>query len=487
MTTLHAGSLEEIEIAGPDYERAHVTASIMHLGVGNFHRSHQAVYLDRVLTSGDLGWGICGVGLLPGDAALAAALRAQDGLYTLVTVDPDGSTTARVIGSLVDYLFAPEDPRRVLEQMASPDTRIVSLTITEGGYGVDDATGEFAPDDPLITGDLDGDGLPRSALGFIVDALRLRRERGIPPFTVMSCDNIQSNGRVTRTAVVGFARSRDPELADWIDACVAFPSSMVDRITPVTTAATRSLVSESAGIDDRCPVLSETYLQWVLEDTFTLGRPDLAVVGVQLVDDVLPYELMKLRLLNASHQAIGYLGLLAGFESVHDATRHPALSAILRRYMRREARPTLQSVPGIDLDEYCETLITRFSSTAVEDTLQRLVVDGSERLAKFLVPVVRDQLDSGGEIECCATVLAGWSLHLQSHLEPGADRLTDRRSGELLAIAALEREAPGALLDFAPVFGDLGADERLRDAYLAARADLQRDGALQVAAALGGG
>jgi mannitol 2-dehydrogenase len=486
MRRLDAESLAEIPIARPGYDRAQVTASVVHLGVGNFHRSHQAVYLDRVLASGDLSWGVCGVGLLPSDEPLATALRSQDGLYTLVTVDPHGDRDTQVVGSLVDYLFAPDDPQRVLDRMASPDVRIVSLTITEGGYGVDDTTGAFAPDDPLVSADLAGEGLPRSALGFVVEALRLRRERRVAPFTVVSCDNLPSNGQVTRTAVTGFARARDPELAAWVEASVAFPSSMVDRITPVTTEATRTLVAETLRVEDRCPVLSESYLQWVLEDDFPLGRPDLGRVGVQLVDDVVPYELMKLRLLNGSHQAMSYLGLLAGYEWVHEVCRDPAFVGFVRRYMEREARPTLQPVPGIDLDDYCDQLVTRFASEAVRDTLQRQVVDGSERLAKFLVPVLRDQLRDGGDITCCATVLAGWSLHLQRHCAPGAGGLVDRRATELLAVAEQERATPGALLDLGVVFGDLGADMRLREAYLDARAALLRDGARQTMTSLGG-
>ncbi|RIK11332.1 MAG: mannitol dehydrogenase [Acidobacteria bacterium] len=477
--------LPGLSVPTPAYDRRAVVPSVVHLGVGNFHRSHQAVVLDRVLAAGDLGWGVCGVGLLPGDAGTIASLQAQDGLYTLVTVEPDGSPQARVVGSLVDVRLAPEDPAAVLERLADPVTRIVTLTITEGGYGVDDATGQFRPDDPLILADLDGGAAPRSAVGYLVEALRLRRDRGTGPFTVVSCDNLQGNGQVARTAVLGLARARDPELAGWIAASVPFPSSMVDRITPATTDADRALVRESAGVEDRCPVRSESYLQWVLEDDFAAGRPDLGRAGVQLVEDVAPYELMKLRLLNASHQAIGYLGLLAGYEHVHEVCRDPGLAGFLRRYMDREARPTLAPVPGVDLDDYCTSLLTRFSGDALADTLRRQVVDGSERLAKFLVPVLRDQLAAGGDITCCATVLAAWGRHLDRHLEPGAEELPDRRAAELLELAARERHAPGALLDLVPVFGGVGAHPRLRTAYTKARHALEHEGARDVAARLG--
>lgn len=486
MTTLNEGALAGLTIATPTYDRRSVIASVVHLGVGNFHRSHQAVYLDRVLSAGDLGWGICGVGLLPGDTVMADGLRAQDGLYTLLTVDPQTGTEPRVIGSIVDYLFAPDDPQAVVERLADPVTKIVTLTITEGGYGVDDSTGEFAPQDQLILDDLQGTGAPRSALGYLVAALRLRRERRLGPFTVVSCDNMQANGHVTRTAVTEFARAHDAGLARWIQDTVTFPSSMVDRITPVTTDETRTLVRNEFGVQDRCPVLSEAYLQWVLEDDFAAGRPDLEQAGVQLVDDVEPYELMKLRLLNASHQATSYLGLLAGCEWVHEVCRDPAFEAFLGRYMHREARPTLAPVPGVNLDDYCQSLISRFSSDAVGDTLRRQVVDGSERLAKFLVPVLRDQLEHDGDIECCVTVLAAWGLFLQQHLQAGARPLQDRRADELLSLAALDRDNPGVLLGLTSVFGDLGSDTRLRSAYRSARRALDLDGSRHVVTQLGG-
>lgn len=483
-------------MADSSYDREAVRTGVVHLGVGNFHRSHQAVYLDRVLSTGDLDWGICGVGLLPSDEPMAQALRSQDGLYTLVTVAPEPGAAAQsqTIGSLVDYLFAPEDPQAVLERLAHPTTRIVSLTITEGGYGVDDSTGEFSPDDPLIQADLepgsrtDGSGAdsPRSAVGYVVAALRLRRERGLPPFTVVSCDNIQANGQVARTAVTGFARHHDADLAAWIETTVSFPSSMVDRITPVTTEQTRALVRENFGVDDRVPVLSEAYLQWVLEDDFVAGRPDLEAVGVQLVSDVAPYELMKLRLLNASHQVMSYLGLLAHLDWVHEVCSDPVFAAFLRRYMHREARPTLAPVPGTDLDAYCRSLMVRFAGDAVGDTLQRQVVDGSERLAKFVVPVLRDQLARNGEIDCSVATLAAWGRYLEQHLDEGAGRLQDRRADELLTLVARDREHPGTLLELTSVFGDLGSDDRLRQAYRSARQALRAGGARQLVTDLAG-
>ncbi|MCD1269928.1 mannitol dehydrogenase family protein [Microbacterium sp. MEC084] len=490
MAALNAENLDALapEVERPAYDRAAVSSAIVHFGVGNFHRAHEAMFVDRLLSAGYAEWGICGVGLLPHDAVMRDALRSQDGLYTLVTAAPDGTEAARVIGSLVEYLYAPDDPDAVLAKLDDPATRIVSLTITEGGYGVDDATGVFAPVDEATLADLDGfgrDAAPRSALGYLVTALARRRAAGVPPFTVMSCDNIQGNGAVARTAVTGFADRVDAELGAWIGENVSFPNSMVDRITPVTTDETRALVRDRFGVDDRWPVRSESFEQWVLEDDFPLGRPPFETVGVQLVEDVEPYELMKLRLLNASHQAMSYLGILSGATFVHEVCADPLFAGFLRGYMHQEAIPTLLPVPGIDLDAYCEQLLARFGSEAVRDTLARQVVDGSDRIPKFLLPVVRAQLAGEGRIAHAALALAAWSVFLEGSAEDGAPTpVADRRLAELQTAVAAERERPGAFLDYAPVFGDLGTAPALREAFIAARASLAERGARASIAAL---
>ena len=476
------------EVARPSYDRDTVRAGIVHIGVGNFHRAHQAMFVDRLLETGNEDWGICGVGLLPHDAEMRDALAAQDGLYTLVTVTPDGTESARVVGSVIEYLFAPDDPDAVLAKLTAPETRIVSLTITEGGYGIDENTGTFSPQDDATRADLDGfeSGTPpRSALGFLVTALARRRALGTAPFTVMSCDNIQGNGAVARTAVLGFADRVDPRLGAWIRTNVSFPNSMVDRITPATTDDTRALVRDLFGIDDRWPVRSEAFEQWVLEDDFPQGRPPFETVGVQIVDDVEPYELMKLRLLNASHQAMSYLGILAGAVMVHEVCSDPLFRSFLHGYMHREAMPTLRPVPGVDLDAYVDQLLARFGSEAVRDTLARQVVDGSDRIATFLLPVVRDQLAAGGSIARAALVIAAWSVFLEGRAEDGSPTpIMDRRIELLRTAVAAEHAEPGAFLDCAPVFGDLGRDGRLRDAFIAARASLRSVGARASIAAL---
>src|SRR5258708_26174049 len=298
-------------LATPAYDRALVTPGVVHFGVGGFHRAHQAMYQDRLMNEGAaLDWGICGIGLMAADHQMKEALEAQDGLYTLVLKHSDGTYEPRVIGSIVEYLFAPDDPEAVIEKMVAETTRIVSLTITEGGYNINDATGEFDVANPDVLHDLDPGALPRTAFGLITEALRRRRKQGLAPFTVMSCDNLEGNGELTRRVFTAFARLRELDLGDWVERGVRFPNSMVDRITPVTTDADRAEVRERFGIDDRWPVVCEPFTQCALQDSFTAGRPPYEEAGVQLVDQVEPYELMKLRLLNASHQAMSYLAYL---------------------------------------------------------------------------------------------------------------------------------------------------------------------------------
>ncbi|MBV9282814.1 MAG: mannitol dehydrogenase family protein, partial [Chloroflexi bacterium] len=355
MTSHVALPLDEAALGGipepavtPAYDRRRLRPAIVHLGVGGFHRAHQAVYLDDLAALGGE-WGERGVGLLPQDRAMAQALVPQDGLYTLLVRDATADE-ARVIGSLIEYLFAPEQPDAVLEALASPATRLVTLTITEGGYNVDEITGRFETGNAAVQADLRRPGRPATVFGYLVEALDRRRRAGTAPFSVVSCDNVHANGHVTRTALVAFARLRDDALANWVERHVAFPNSMVDRITPQTTDAERELVAREFGIRDRWPVVAEPFRQWVLEDVFSDGRPALERVGVQLVTDVLPYETMKMRLLNGSHVAMGYLGALAGYRTVDAVMADPVFCAFIERQMREEVAPLLPPVPGIDLD-----------------------------------------------------------------------------------------------------------------------------------------
>ncbi|MCO4238180.1 mannitol dehydrogenase family protein [Pseudarthrobacter raffinosi] len=481
MTSLNEAALPEAAglLPIPSYQRRAVRTGIVHFGVGGFHRSHQAMFIDRLLNlGGSQDWGICGVGVLASDARMRDVLEDQDGLYTLVLKGADGTEDARIIGSITEYLYAPDDPAAVIRKLSDPATRIVSLSITEGGYSISDGTGEFDPRTPDILHDLKQNAVPRSAFGLITSALAHRRDQGTAPFTVMSCDNIQGNGNVAGKALVSFARLKDPELAGWIADTVAFPNSMVDRITPVTTDHDRAAVTEAYGFSDAWPVVAEPFEQWVLEDKFTAGRPPLEDVGVQIVDDVEPYELMKLRLLNASHQVMSYLGYLAGYRFVHEVCADPLFAEFISGFMEREATPTLRPVPGIDLQAYRNELIHRFANPAIRDTLARQMVDASERIPKFVLPVVREQLELGGPIDRAVLVIAAWARFLEStdeHGEPVA--ITDRRLDELRAAARADQVEPGAFLNLTEIFGDLGRNARFAAAYRQARKALERSGA----------
>lgn len=474
------------DVAVPDYERDGITAGIVHFGVGGFHRAHQAMVIDQLLRAGQArDFGICGVGVLPQDRRMADVMRKQDGLYTLVLKHADGTREARVIGSIIDYLFAPDDPDAVVERMSLPEVRIVSLTVTEGGYNFDQVTGEFLASDPAVQHDLQHPDLPSTVFGFVVAALRRRRTRGVQPFTVMSCDNIQGNGHVARTMFTAFARLLDPDLAAWMDQNVSFPNSMVDRITPVTTDEDRSEVRNRFGIDDEWPVVAEPFFQWVLEDQFGLGRPPYEHAGVQVVDNVEPYELMKLRLLNASHQGLCYFGYLAGYRYAHEATQDPGIALFLRAYMDREATPTLRPVPGIDLEEYKATLIERFSNPEIRDTLARLCAESSDRIPKWLLPVVRENLAAGRDVGLSAAICASWARYDEAVDEQGRPiTVVDRLADELRARASEQREDPTVFIRNEVLFGTLADEPRFAGPYVAALRRLWADGARATVASL---
>ena len=470
----------------PAYDRDLVTPGVVHIGVGGFHRAHQAMYHDRMMNEGaGADWGICGVGVLAADRKMQQALDAQDGLYTLVLKHSDGTYEPRVIGSVVEYLFAPGNPEAVIEKMAAGPTRIVSLTVTEGGYNVNDITGEFDATNPDVVADLAAGAVPRTTFGLVTEALRRRRQRGLAPFTVVSCDNLPGNGQLSKRVFTAFARLRDPELGDWIEGAVRFPNSMVDRITPVTTDADRAEVTDRFGIDDRWPVVCEPYVQWVLEDDFAAARPPYEDAGVQIVAEVAPYELMKLRLLNGSHQAMCYFAYLAGYRLVHEAAQDSLFQAFLLGYMDLEATPTLPPVPGVDLAGYKHTLLERFANPQIRDTIARLCAQSSDRIPKFLLPVIREQLATGGEIKRSAAVVASWARYAEGVDERGEPiGVVDRYQDRLTSLARRERDDPGAFIANRDLFGDLADHERFVTAYRSAMTSLHQRGARATLASL---
>ena len=459
---LNNSTLAQIPIAKPSYDRDEIGIGIVHFGVGGFHRAHQAMYVDRLLEKGLAhDWGICGVGVMPADRRMADVLAAQDGLYTLLQENPDGSCDARVIGSIVDYRYAPDDPESVIELLAAPSTRIVSLTITEGGYNIDS---------------LDNEGV--SVFGLVAEALARRRERGIASPTIVSSDNIEGNGEVARQAFTTYSDRVHPGLAEWISAHTRFPNSMVDRITPVTTAEVIAALESEFGVEDQWPVAAEPFTSWVLEDDFSDGRPPLEDVDVLLVDDVTPYELMKLRLLNASHQSLCYFAYLSGYRLVHDAAGDPLFAEFLREYMDSEATPTLKPVPGIDLPDYKRTLIERFANPGVRDTIARLCAGSSDRIPKWLLPVIRENLKTGAPIRLSAATVASWARYAEGVDEEGQPiEIVDQLADSLVPLARSQHENPTAFIENTEVFGDLATQPRFVEAYLYALESLHTDGA----------
>ncbi|MGA8211772.1 MAG: mannitol dehydrogenase family protein, partial [Nocardioidaceae bacterium] len=403
-------AIEEGGVPVPGYDRTGLVTGIVHLGVGGFHRSHQAMVVDRLLAVGQAReFAICGVGVLEQDRRMATVMAEQDGLYTLVLKHADGSREARVIGSIVDYLFAPDDPDAVVERLASPQTRIVSLTVSEGGYHRDPVTGEFLVSDPSVRHDLAHPDSPRGVFGLVAAGLRRRRERGLGAFTVMSCDNLADNGRIARDSFTTFARLLDADLGSWVAEHVRFPSSMVDRITPVTSEDDRIETRQRIGVEDAWPVVAEPYFQWVLEDDFAAGRPPFEQAGVQVVADVGPWERMKLRLANGGHQALCHVGVLAGFRYAHEAAADPGIAAYLTAYLDTEAAPTLEVVPDLGLDAFKGALLGRWRNPAIADTLDRIRTDSSDRLPAWLLPVVVDNLATGGPVRASALACAAWA------------------------------------------------------------------------------
>ena len=472
---LSAASLDRLPaaIARPDYDRQRLRAGIVHFGVGNFHRAHQAVYLDRLMNAGHAhDWAIIGVATRQPDIAVRDDLAAQNYLHSVVEQTAHGST-ASVIGPMTG-MVGPDEPDTVLDALADPDIRIVSLTVTEGGYYLDGA-GAFDATHPEIA--RDAEGTPRTVFGQIAEALSRRREAGTPPFTVMSCDNLPHNGAVARAAVVGTARLRDPSLAEWIEAQVSFPNGMVDRITPATGERELRLIAEEHGVADRRPVFCEDFIQWVLEDDFPAGRPPLEEAGVEFVADVTAHEMMKLRVLNAGHAIIAYPAGLLGIEFAHEAMAHPLVSGFLDKVERTEIVPHVPSIEGTDPVAYYERCAERFANPKIADTIARLCHDGSNRQPKFVVPTIRDAVAGGASLRGLALESALWCRYCYGEDEKGrVIPPNDPDWGALSARARRARDNPAEWLELRTVYGDLGTDERFQAAFTAALEALWRDG-----------
>lgn len=483
-TKLSAQALDSITTASvPAYDRSALTAGIVHFGVGNFHRAHQAVYLDDLFATGsDHDWALVGAGVREADEAMRQKLLAQDWLTTVVEQEADASS-ARITGAMIDYL-KPGGAAAVIDRLADPAIRIVSLTITEGGYYIDPASQKFDPAHPDIAWDAAHMDAPKTAFGLILAGLLRRRAAGIAPFTVMSCDNIPGNGHVTENAVVGLAELVDMGLAQWVRTNVAFPNGMVDRITPATSDREKALLAENFGIEDNWPVFCESFKQWVLEDNFPAGRPALEKVGVQFVKDVAPYEHMKIRILNGGHATIAYPAALLDIHFVHDAMNNRLVSDFLAKVENDEIIPVVPPVPDTDLDDYFALCQRRFANPKIGDTTRRLALDGSNRQPKFIIPSALDRVSAGNSVNGLALVSALWCRYCHGTTESGAViEPNDPSWDRLTAQAKLAKDDPKAWLAMTDIYGDLARNQTFIAAFshaltslwsIGTRATLQR-------------
>ncbi|CDZ25981.1 mannitol dehydrogenase family protein [Neorhizobium galegae] len=450
--------------AVPAYDPKSLTAGILHFGVGNFHRAHQAIYLDDLFNTGKAhDWAIIGAGVMPSDAAMRDKLKAQDFLTTVVEQD-NNRTAARITAPMID-IIAPGDVATLIETLADPNIRIVSMTITEGGYFID-ASGAFNPAHPAIAEDGKNPANPKTVFGLILAGLKERKARGIAPFTIMSCDNIPGNGEVTENAVIGLAKLSDPDFAHWIHKNVAFPNSMVDRITPATGQREIDILKNDFGIDDNWPVFCEEFKQWVMEDKFPSGRPRLEEVGVQFVPDVAPYELMKIRILNGGHAAIAYPAALLDIHFVHEAMEHKLIRAFLEKLEKDEIIPVIPPVPNTNLIDYYKLIERRFSNPKIGDTIPRLAQDGSNRQPKFILPSTADRLAKGQDIVGLSLVSALWCRYFAGTSDSGKEIVFNDASADRLNAAALKaKDNPDAFLALGDIFGDVAKSELFRTRF----------------------
>lgn len=466
-TRLSLAHLAEISAKAsvPAYRREDIKAGILHFGVGNFHRAHMAVYLHELFNQGrDLDWGIIGAGVMPSDQKMRDTLEAQDFLTTVVEQDITRSA-ATVTGPMLDVITAP-DFDRIIATLADPAIRIVSMTITEGGYFIDPATGKFDPTHPAIVADAQTPDAPKTVFGLIIAGLKARRTAGHPPFTVMCCDNIPGNGEVTEATLCGLANLSDPDFAHWIHDNVAFPNAMVDRITPATGQREIAITHDTYGIEDGWPVFCEEFKQWVLEDRFPLGRPALETVGVTFVTDVAPYELMKLRILNGGHAAIAYPAALLDIHFVHEAMEHPLIRAFLSKLENEEIIPVVPPVPDTCLQDYFSLIENRFANPKIGDTIPRLAQDGSNRQPKFILPSTADRLAKGQDVQGLALVSALWCRYFEGTSDDGKAIAFNDPSAERLHAAALaSRSDPMAFIGLGDIFGSVGSDVRFQTRF----------------------
>lgn len=478
LIALSNATLDQVpdHVRKPRYDRATLSAGMVHIGLGNFHRAHQAWYLHRLMDEGLChDWAIVGAGVRATDSAQRDRLLAQDCLTTLIELDPSGKS-AEISGSMIDFVPVEEGNAALIARMADPDIRIVSLTVTEGGYFIDAATGGLDSGHPDLIHDGANPDAPRTAFGAMVAALKIRRETGASPFTGLSCDNLQGNGTILRRVVVSLAAMSDPSLAAWIDTNCTFPNSMVDCIVPATGDIERALVRDF-GIDDKAPVTHENFRQWVIEDDFCAGRPDWDKVGATFSSDVHTYEAMKLRVLNGGHQLISVAGDLLGIETIAAAIAHDDIRAFLRKTITQEVAPNVEAVPGMKPLDYLDLIDRRFSNPDIIDTTRRVAFDGSSRQPGFIIPSIRDALSNGKPVEGLALMSALWMRYCTGLRADGSPiEPNDPHWDALNKVAVAALANPKLWIEQTQYYGDLAADERFVSAFVKAADAIQQQG-----------
>ena len=464
------------DVAVPRYAREDLRAGILHFGIGNFHRAHLQVYLDRLMNAGrDRDFAIVGAGVTPYDVKMRDALGGQDWLSTVVEQSAEKSA-ARVTGVMTDFL-PPMDGRAIVAALSDPDIRIVSLTVTEGGYFVNPATGTFDPDHPAIAADASNPDDPKTVFGLMLAGLKARRAAGVQPFTVMSCDNVPHNGKVCRDAVAGLAEAQDPAFAEWVRGNVAFPNAMVDRIATATSDRERAITRDAFGIDDAWPVFCEDFIQWVVEDNFPGGRPAFEEAGAEFVADVTPWEMMKIRILNGGHAIIAYPSGLMDIHFVHEGMEDPVVRAFLQKVEREEIIPVVPPVPGTDLDAYFRKVEERCLNPKIGDTIRRLCLDGSNRQPKFIIPTIADRLKAGEGVEGLALESALWCRYCFGTTDPGAvTEPNDPNWDRMTATAKAAKDDPSAWLGMDDIYGAVGKSGVFAEAFSRHLRALWQDG-----------
>ena len=452
-------------IERPTYDRSALTPGIVHIGLGNFHRGHQAWYLHRLMQQGlAQDWAIIGAGVRAGDETQRQRLAAQDYLTTLIELDPSGRS-AEVIGSMIDFVPVEHDNAALIAQMADPAIRIVALTVTEGGYYVDPVSNGFDSEHADIQHDAAHPEKPKTAFGAMVAALKRRRDNGAGPFTGQSCDNLQGNGTILRQTVVSLARISDPDLAEWIDTNCTFPNSMVDCIVPATGPNELELV-RTFGIEDEVPVTHENFRQWVIEDDFCAGRPDWDKAGATFSDDVHSFEAMKIRILNGGHQVVSNPGEILGVELISGCMAHPLIGRFFRKVAGECICPHVKSVPGMEPADYVNLIDRRFSNPEIVDTVRRVAFDGSSRHTGFILPTLRDALAEGTPIDGLALTEALWARMCEGTREDGSViEPNDPHWADLTKVAKAARSDPQAWIDQTQFYGDLAKDPRFQASF----------------------